>query len=366
MGTATLARFAAALRREDIGVRLADEIDAAKALLLIDLMDPREVHASLRIALKVPREAWTIFDRLFDEHWTGSQTPEVPMPPPADARRPRGALRWRWDGTRVRLDAPEPERTGGDEPSYSAEPLLRRKSFEHIERSEQAAVERLLARLARRLAARRSRRLVPTSGRGLVDLRRSLRRSVATEGDLLRLARRRRALEEPRVLLLYDTSGSMDAYTRFHLAFAFALRRAIRHVEIFAFNTSLTRVTKEVGGSITAASLERLAAGVEDWSGGTRIGGCLAEFLAVHGHRVGRDTTVIVVSDGLDMGETALLGDSMRELKRRARTIVWLNPLAGDLRYEPTAAGMRAALPHIDHLVPGHNLASLERLTRLL
>jgi uncharacterized protein with von Willebrand factor type A (vWA) domain len=72
------------------------------------------------------------------------------------------------------------------------------------------------------------------------------------------------------------------------------------------------------------------------------------------------------VSDGLDLGETALLADSMRELKRRARTIVWLNPLAGDLRYEPSAAGMRAALPHIDHLVPGHNLASLERLTRLL
>jgi uncharacterized protein with von Willebrand factor type A (vWA) domain len=207
---------------------------------------------------------------------------------------------------------------------------------------------------------------VPASGRGLVDVRRSLRRSVATEGELLRLARRQRALEEPRLVLLYDTSGSMDGYARFHLAFAFALRRAIRRVEVFAFNTSLTRVTKDVGGAITEASLERLAAGVEDWSGGTRIGACLAEFLAVHGHRVGRDTTVIVVSDGLDLGQTALLADSMRELKRRARTIVWLNPLAGDLRYEPTAAGMRAALPHIDHLVPGHNLASLERLTRLL
>jgi uncharacterized protein with von Willebrand factor type A (vWA) domain len=189
---------------------------------------------------------------------------------------------------------------------------------------------------------------------------------VATEGDFLRLARRERALEEPRIVLLYDTSGSMDPYTRFHLAFAFALRRAIRGVEIFAFNTSLTRVTAAVSRSGTPRSLDRLAADVGDWSGGTRIGVCMAAFLALHGDRLGRDTTVIIVSDGLDLGETALLAESMRELKRRARTIIWLNPLAGDARYEPTAAGMRAALPHVDHLVPAHNLESLERLTRLL
>ena len=366
MLTATLARFAGALRREGLRVSLADERDAARALSLVDLLDPREVHLSLRIALKVPHEAWPMFDRLFDRHWIGSTSPDLPMPPPADARPGRGALRWRWDGTRVRLDDPEAERIHGEEPSYSAEPVLRRKSFDRIRRSEQAEVERLLALLARRLAVRRSRRRVPTSGRGLVDLRRSLRRSVATEGDLIRLARRQRALEEPRIVLLYDTSGSMDAYTRFHLTFAFALRRAVRQVEIFAFNTSVTRLTQALGRTATAQSLDRLAAGVPDWSGGTRIGACLAEFLTQHGDRVGHDTTVIVVSDGLDLGETALLSTSMRALKRRARSIVWLNPLAGDLRYEPTAAGMRAALPHIDHLVPGHNVAALERLTRLI
>jgi hypothetical protein len=366
MLTATLARFAGALRREGVRVSLADESDAASSLSLVDLLDPHEVRVSLRIALKVPREAWAVFNRLFDEHWTGETSPAVPTPPPADARPARGTLRWRWGTGRVRLDAPETERTGEEEPSYSPEPVLRRKSFDRIRRSEQAAVERLLARLARRLAVRRSRRLVPSSGRGLVDLRRSFRDSVATDGDFLRLARRRRALEEARIVLLYDTSGSMDAYTRFHLAFAFALRRAVRHVEIFAFNTSLSRLTHAVGRSPTARSLERLTAGVHDWSGGTRIGACLAAFLALHGQRVGRDTTVIVVSDGLDLGETALLAASMRELKARARTVVWLNPLAGDLRYEPTAAGMRAALPHIDHLVPGHNVEALERLTRLL
>ena len=228
-------------------------------------------------------------------------------------------------------------------------------------------MERLAARLAIRLAARRSRRLIPTRGRGSVDLRRSFRHSLATEGEPFRLARRARSLEEPRLILLYDTSGSMDPYTRVHLAFAFALRRVIRRTEIFTFNTALTRVTGLVSPAHTVRSLARLGAGVPDWSGGTRIGECLAEFAAGHADRlVGRGTTIVIVSDGLDLGETALLAHAMGALRARAGTIVWLNPLAGDPRYAPTAAGMRAALPFVDRFGPAHDLASLEALLRTL
>jgi len=361
-----LARFAGAMRERGIGVGLSDEIDAASALTLVDLLDRAEVHRGLRIAFKIPRAAWATFDRLFDEHWGGAAALEVPIPPPTYPREPRGPLQWRWDGERVRLEAPEPERPTGDEPGYSAAQLLRRKPFDQISESELAAMERLLARLALRLAARRSRRLVPTRGQGIVDLRRSFRHALGTAGDLARLARRTRALEEPRVVLLYDTSGSMDPYTRFHLAFAFALRRVIRRVEIFAFNTLLTRVTRDVAPAKILRSLEWLAADVPDWSGGTRIGECLAEFVALHASLVRRDTTVVIVSDGLDLGDTELLVGAMRALRDRAGTIVWLNPLMGDARYEPTAAGMRAALPYVDHVAAAHNLESLERLLRFV
>jgi len=361
-----LATFAGAMREHGIGVGLSDEIDAASALTLVDLLDRAEVHRGLRIAFKVPRTAWATFDRLFDEHWGGAAALDVPIPPPTYPREPRGPLRWRWDGGRVRLEAPEPGRPTGDEPGYSATQRLRRKPFDQISESELAAMERLLARLALRLAARRSRRLVLTRGRGLVDLRRSFRHALGTAGDLARLARRTRALEEPRVVLLYDTSGSMDPYTRFHLAFAFALRRVIRRVEIFAFNTLLTRVTRDVAPAKILRSLEWLAADVPDWSGGTRIGACLAEFVALHASHVRRDTTVVIVSDGLDLGDTELLVGAMRALRDRAGTIVWLNPLMGDARYEPTAAGMRAALPYVDHVAAAHNLESLERLLRFV
>jgi uncharacterized protein with von Willebrand factor type A (vWA) domain len=352
------------MREHGIRVGLSDEIDAGAALPLVDLFDRSEVRTGLRIALKVPYEAWATFDRLFDEHWGGA--PEVPIPPASNPRERRGALQWRWDGTRVRLEARSEQPSGGDVPGYSPEQLLRRKPFDKISEAELKDVERMLARLALRLATRRSRRLVPTSGRGLVDLRRSFRSALGSRGDLLRLARRARAVEEPRVVLLFDTSGSMDPYTRFHLAFAFALRRAIRRVEIFAFNTSLNRVSREIAPGRILRSLDELAASVPDWSGGTRIGHCLADFVSGHADLVGRDTTVVIVSDGLDLGDTALLAASMRALHERARSVIWLNPLLGDARYEPTAAGMRAALPYVDRFAPGHDLESLERLIRLM
>jgi uncharacterized protein with von Willebrand factor type A (vWA) domain len=365
---AHLAQFAGRLRARGIRVGLGDELDAAAAIRLVDLLDRAEVKRGLRIALKVPRHAWATFDRLFDEHWGGAQVPDVPVAPPTYPREQRRPAQWRWDGERVRLIAPEEdERPTGDEPGYSPDALLRRKPFHQVSASELGAMERLLARLALRLATRRSRRLVPTCGRGVVDLRRSFRRALGTEGELLALAHRARALEVPRMVLLYDTSGSMDPYVRCHLAFAFALRRVIKHVEIFTFNTALTRVTQAIAPAQLLRSLERLAADVPDWSGGTRIGACLAAFAAAHRDAlVGRDTAVVIVSDGLDLGDTALLAEAMQALRARARTIIWLNPLAGDARYEPTQAGMRAALPYVDHFGPAHDLESLERMLRFL
>jgi len=363
---AQLAKFALALRKEGVRAGLADEIDAAAALSLVDLLDRAEVHRALRIAFKVPREAWDAFDRLFAQHWDGGGD-ERPKPRQVPPRDHRGPVQWRWDGERVRLATAETEEPpSGDRPGYSPEPLLRRKPFDELSQRELAEMERLLARLALRLATRRSRRLVPTRGRGVVDLRRSFRGALASDGDFLRLARRARPVEEPRLVVLYDTSGSMDPYARLLLTFAFALRRAMKRVEIFAFNTRLVRVTRMVVPAAIPKALERLAAEVPDWSGGTRIGACLAEFVAQFGQSmIDRNTTVVCVSDGLDQGDSALLERSMRALRERAGRIVWLNPLLGDPRYRPEAAGMRAALPFVDHFGAAHNLESLEGLMRL-
>jgi uncharacterized protein with von Willebrand factor type A (vWA) domain len=366
---ARLAQFAAALRAHAIRVGLGDEIDAARGLTLLDLLDRREVRDGLRIALKVPHEAWATFDSLFEAHWGGEQAQARPAPRREVLRDHRGPPRFRLDGKQVRLvtaGAPD-QGAGEDAPGYSPEALLRRKPFNELSAGELASMERLLARLALRLATRRGRRLVPTRGRGTVDIRRSFREALGTEGALLDLARRTRALEHPRLVLLYDTSGSMDPYTRVLLAFALALRRVMKRVEVFTFNTALTRVTGLLAPTRIPQTLERLAAGVPDWSGGTRIGACLSDFVASHLARmVARDTTIVLVSDGLDLGDTGELAAAMRALHERAGRIVWLNPLMGDARYRPTAAGMSAALPYVDYLGPAHNLEALERLLRVV
>jgi uncharacterized protein with von Willebrand factor type A (vWA) domain len=365
---AQLAKFAGALRSCGARVGLTDEIDAAAALMLVDLLDRAEVHRTLRIAFKLPRDAWETFDRLFTEYWDGRRAPEHAALREARQSDRRPPAQWRWDGERVRFAAPdEPEDPEGELPGYSPEAVLRRKPFDQLSESELAAMERLLARLARKLATRRSRRLVPAGARGIVDLRRSFRHALASDGEFLRLARRGRPLDEASLVVLYDTSGSMDAYTRVLLAFAFALRRVMKRVEIFAFNTTLVRVTRMIAPAGISQSLSRLAAGVPDWSGGTRIGGCLAEFVSLHKETlIDRNTTVVCVSDGLDHGDCDLLEGSMRELRARAGKIIWLNPLLGDSRYRPEAAGMRAALPFVDHFGPAHNLKALEGLLRFV
>jgi uncharacterized protein len=353
-----LARLGRALRAHGVGVTLRDELDAADALAIVGLDDRGTARAALRIALKIAPADFETFDRLLGVFWTGDERllPSAPRPPRSV---PAGSRLLSWDPQTGRMGGAASE---GDQPGYSPEAVLRRKAFETTwSASDLVAMERLLARLARRLATRRSRRLVPTTGRGRADVRASYRRALRTSGEILSLARRARAVEEPRVTFLLDTSGSMDAHTRFLLTFVLALRRAVPRAQAYAFNTGLVRLTPSLAKGANA--LERIAGAVPDWSGGTRIGDCLAAFLREHfvSDPVGR-TVVVIVSDGLDRGDPARLAQAVRAIQRRARRVIWLNPLAGDARYQPSAAGMRAALPFVDHFASAHDLRSLERL----
>ena len=442
-----LARFGRALRERGVGVGLSDEADALEALSLVDLGDRDEVRRALRAAMKIrPRDA-AAFDELFARWWSkrppreAAETPRPEQPRFDDPARPPRPGRERRSGPRLagpergptpataRSEVPAgSEAPTGEEPGYSPEALLRRKSFEECSPADLEAMERLMARLALRLATRPSRRRLPARGavRGEVDLRRSFRRALAEGGELLSLARRRRAIELPRLVVLCDTSGSMDPHTRFLLAFVLALRRMARRCELFAFNTALVRLTPWLresrepceprsapagggspprpplgeggGGSVGRSAtprpreageevrlpgappavprssgweidrvLGRLAADVPGWSGGTRIGESLAAFAEQWlDELVDGRTVVLILSDGLDRGDVGPLVGAMRAIRGRARQVLWLNPLAGDPRYEPTARAMAAAMPYVDRLAPAHNLEALERLLPLL
>ncbi|MFW6193583.1 MAG: vWA domain-containing protein, partial [Gemmatimonadota bacterium] len=198
------------------------------------------------------------------------------------------------------------------------------------------------------------------------DLRRSLRQAVRHDGEILRPARRRRRVERPRIVLLLDVSGSMERYSRFLLRFLLAAGRD-RDVETFVFGTRLTRLTRRLRGSRPERALDDLSRWVPDWSGGTRIGACLGRFLERHGRTLlGQKTVVVILSDGLDRGEVDDLEHAMRGIRRRARKVIWLNPLMATRGYEPEARGMKAALPHVDEFAPGHDLEALEDLARMV
>ncbi|HKE15892.1 MAG TPA: VWA domain-containing protein [Kofleriaceae bacterium] len=358
-----LARLAGALREAGVRVALGDEIDALAALVRIDLADPDEVRRALRCTLRIRPPDLAAFERAFAATWLGRE-PERPPPPAARRQGPGLPLPAALAGLRAALagDAGA-EVPDGDQPGASAQALFRRKPFERCDDRDLAAMEPVLDRLARRLATRRSRRWVPVHGRGRTDVRRSLRRALGTGGELVALAHRARPVETARLVLLCDTSGSMEAHTRFLLAFARALRRVADRTEVFAFNTELVRITSWMSVRKLSALEARLRAAVPDWSGGTRIGECLAAFAARHlAALVDSRTAVVVLSDGLERGDPVVLGEALRRIRARAGRVLWLNPLAGDPGYQPTAAGMAAALPHLDLLAPAHDLASLEAL----
>src|SRR5581483_6028920 len=223
------------------------------------------------------------------------------------------------------------------------------------------------ARLARFGPTRLSRRTRPSRRRGRTpDLRHTLLASLRTAGEPVQLRWRGPTVRSRPVVLVCDVSGSMTPYARMLLQYVHACVAARRRVEAFAFGTRLTRITHELGGRDHDLALERATAVVTDFGSGTRIGSALAELNRVHGRRLGRGAAVVILSDGWDRGDPTTLAEEMSRLKRSSHRLVWLNPLAANPTYEPLTQGMRAAMPHIDQLLAGDSIVSLEQLAALL
>ena len=367
--SAHIARFAARLRSHGIELSLSDEVDGLLALQLVDIRTEEEVFLALRTALKVNRQHWSIFNLIFDQMWRHAESLTAFPEPRETERKTTGRVPFRFrpterTPTRDEVgESNERNNAGG----YTPEEQMRHKTFDECTSEDFVAMQQLLDRLARMLKTRYSRRRLLAKRGDVVDLRHSFRGSLAFGGEMIELSKTTRAVELPHLVLLCDTSGSMDSHSRFLLMFALSLKKVAPRSETFAFNTRLTRLTHWLSPENVTSTVEQLARGVDDWSGGTRIGACLLEFTdSWLTQTVCSDTTLIILSDGLDQGDPDLLKEAMVRLRRRARRIIWLNPLMGDDRYRPEAKGMETALPYIHQLAPAHNLAALEAMLPLL
>ncbi|MCH8054628.1 MAG: VWA domain-containing protein, partial [Deltaproteobacteria bacterium] len=232
---------------------------------------------------------------------------------------------------------------------------------------ESRAISRAILLIATKIATQVSRRRKRALKGDEVDPRRTMRKSIKYGGEIIELVSRKRRIKKNRVVLLCDVSGSMDCYSRFLIQFMYGLQNELWGVETFVFSTSLSRITHLIRTKDIASALERISNSVLGWSGGTNIGRSLDTFNREFAPSLVTHRTVAVIfSDGWDRGDVALLEREMRNLKRRCRKIIWLNPLLASENYEPLCKGMQAALPYLDLFLSMHNLNSLMTLGRTL
>ncbi|MDR5683877.1 MAG: VWA domain-containing protein [Armatimonadota bacterium] len=365
--TQHVVEFARRLRGRGVLSGPAEIADALQALSRVDILDPTQFRLALRTTLAHSHQDLTTFDELFPLYWSAQGMRwERPQP---DGESSQGRVGESEGQGAASVQRWATQQTGEGEqevPGYSAQEVLSRKDFSSFAAHELDEIAALVVTIARRIATRMSRRARRARHSHTIDMRRTLRLHLRWGGELPELAFRRRRIRKTRVVLLCDVSGSMDVYSRFLIQFVYALQEAIGRVESFVFSTSLTRVTSALRSRSLRAALDRLSQTVPNWSGGTKIGASLRQFLDAHGHLLDRRTVVIIVSDGWDTGETDALRRAMREIQERAARVVWLNPLLGSPGYQPLTRGMQAALPYVDVFASAHNVDSLHELERAL
>ncbi len=299
-----------------------------------------------------------MFDQAFDA-WFLRIPGRRRLREPDRPQRPRGERRRSAD------PGAGPERDGGEleAGAWSADELLRTRDFAAMSPDEFARARALIRAIALERPRRRTHRLRSDRRGRTLDVRGLVRASLATGGDPVVRAFRSRATAARKLVLLLDVSASMEAYARALLLYLHAARGSGRGVEAFAFGTRLTRITPDLSTRDPDAALAAAARRVLDWSGGTRIGESLKAYNDEWGRRaLTRGAVVVILSDGCERGDPALVESEMRRLARQAFAVVWVNPLKGHPDFQPLVGGMAAALAHVDRLLSGHDVASLDTL----
>ena len=364
-----LAGFGRELRAAGVAVGSGDILTYCAAMEPLDPTDLLDLYWAGRATLISKRDDIGVYDEVFRRYFLAG----------ADQVRELVTIKARVEaqGEAVLVaPATSPDPDGEKEEAVlglmaSDVEALRRKAFATCTPEELAALRRIMARIRLTPPRRRTRRTVPARSGRVPDLRRMVRESLRLHGDPAELAFRQRRVKLRPVILILDISGSMADYSRNLLQFAYSARRATARasgVEVFCFGTRLTRITKALQTRRPDDALQRAAQAVFDWEGGTRIGESLDSFVRDWGRRgLCRGGVVVICSDGLDRGDPEVLAAAMERLSRLCHTLVWMNPHKGsDPGFRPSTLGMMAAEPHIDLLLSGHDLDSLEELAALL
>ena len=333
-------------------------IDVFRSLESIDWLNEEDFRLALRVNLVANRHEEVVFDRVFAAFWRRHEHDDGNYKP--------------WRPELIRGDKQYGDQTGHEDlltevQRYGGEEVVRDLNLAARWDPQAPPLDQIIRELAKRLATRPSRRMQHATHGARVDLRRSVRRNVRHGMDLLELSRVARRTRKTRLVLLADVSGSMDAFNPFLLQLMLGLQKALKNSRTLVFSTELTEVTALLRRGTIRQTLDEVSATVRHWSGGTNIGNALARLnRGILREGSARSTVAIVISDGYDNGATSRIETEMRAMRRRVRKIVWINPMYGATTFQVRAAGMKAALPYVDHFLPAFNAASLQVLVREL
>ena len=367
-----LLEFCHLLRANGIGVTASRIIDTYRALRVIEVFRRDDFYTALEANLVSRSSDRDLFRQLFARFWSGPtwvMPPDPCMPaweddcmPPAGLQQPKMHLEgWDVQADEGSEEAPQAMAL------YSPQEVLTRKDFGKMAEQELLRVQRLIMAMAHQMATRLSRRKKAGVKARLIDPGRTLRRSLSYGGEVMEIRRRGPKPGKTKMVLLCDVSGSMDVYTTFLIQFLYGVQNGLRGVETIVFSTRLTRITALLRRHNIDAALQRIADTVQDWSGGTKIGACLQEFNAtMAANMVTSKTLVIIISDGWDTGDTAVLEAAMARLQNMALRVIWLNPLLGSPNYQPLCKGIQTALPYVHDFLPVHNVESLRQFGALI
>jgi uncharacterized protein with von Willebrand factor type A (vWA) domain len=360
--------FARALRAAGVPVGPGAAIDAVNAIQLVDIGNRADVFATLHAIFVKRHEHALIFAQAFDlffraaDEWK-QMLDSVPLPDQVRKKPPPASRRVQEAFSQSQVTETPQAKAEEIRLSVSDKEILQKKDFAQMTAAEIAEVTRAIAGMKLPQAELRTRRYRPDA-RGLrLDMRRTLRGSLRTGGDIVDIFRLGRIEKPAPIVALLDISGSMSEYTRLFLHFLHAITDARKRVSVFLFGTRLTNVTRSLRARDPDEALARCSSAVEDWAGGTRIATSLHTFNKLWGRRVlGQGAIVLLISDGLEREADTRLAFEMDRLHRSCRRLIWLNPLLRYGGFEPKAQGIKMMLPHVDEFRPVHNLKSIEGL----
>jgi len=350
-------KFCRFLRSHEFIIGPLEEKDTFNAISLLSLNSMYLLRAALKSTLVKNHKQYLNFDNLFKQFWKkyveGINSKQKERPDPKSQKNSVPSLEsiknWLFEG--------KPDETI-NLATYSYSHVNNGKPIKNITENDLSELRKLIKLYVDKLVQSHNRRkVISTKGRHLA-IRNIIRAGLRDGGEILRLYYRIPKKRVPKLFLICDVSRSMDIYSIFMLKFVYAFQHTFKQVEAFLFSTELIRVSKYLQENTIDAAIAKITEHFSGWSGGTRIGGCLNEFISSFARKLDKKSLIIILSDGIDQGDNDLIGKAIKKMHRKSGRIIWFNPLAGNPSYKPETRAMKAVLPYIDELAPLHDIES--------